>query len=124
MSKKEDLKKQILDLTREYYREVHGLQQEFVPGKTKVNYAGNLLKHPAFDQYVLDKDYRVVGDSLPVTDSIMNDSFWIGVYPGMSQERLQYMIDTIRTFVGIKRTGIQPVSGGANNRYILNSLAA
>ena len=40
MSKKEELKKQILELTREYYREVHGQKQEFVPGKTKVNYGG------------------------------------------------------------------------------------
>ena len=38
--KKEELKKQILELTREYYREVHGQKQEFVPGKTKVNYGG------------------------------------------------------------------------------------
>ena len=38
--KKEELKKQILDLTREYYREVHGQPKEFVPGKTKVNYGG------------------------------------------------------------------------------------
>src|SRR5574344_1485617 len=40
MSTKEELKKQILELTREYYREVHGQKQEFVPGKTKVNYGG------------------------------------------------------------------------------------
>lgn len=70
--------------------------------QTRNLFAGNLLKHPAFDQYVLNKDYRVVGDSLPVTDSIMNDCFWIGVYPGMTQEKLQYMIDTIKAFVATK----------------------
>ena len=70
--------------------------------QTRNLFAGNLLKHPAFEQYVLNKDYRVVGDSLPVTDSIMNDCFWIGVYPGMTQEKLQYMIDTIKAFVATK----------------------
>ena len=40
MSKKEDLKQQILDLTREYYREVHGQKKEFKPGETFVNYGG------------------------------------------------------------------------------------
>ena len=70
--------------------------------QTRNLFAGNLLKHPAFDQYVLNKDYRVVGDSLPVTGSIMNDCFWIGVYPGMTQEKLQYMIDTIKAFVATK----------------------
>lgn len=70
--------------------------------QTRNLFAGNILKHPAFEQYVLNKDYRVVGDSLPVTDSIMNDCFWIGVYPGMTQEKLQYMIDTIKAFVATK----------------------
>ena len=70
--------------------------------QTRNLFAGNLLKHPAFEQYVLNKDYRVVGESLPVTDSIMNDCFWIGVYPGMTQEKLQYMIDTIKAFVATK----------------------
>ena len=40
MSKKEELKAQILELTREYYKEVHGQPKEFIPGKTKVNYGG------------------------------------------------------------------------------------
>ena len=40
MSKKEELKQQILDLTREYYREVHGQKKEFHPGETFVNYGG------------------------------------------------------------------------------------
>ena len=40
MSKKDELKKQILELTREYYSEVHGVEKEFVPGKTRVNYGG------------------------------------------------------------------------------------
>ena len=42
--------------------------------------------------------YRIVGE-LKNTDFIMNNTFWIGVYPGMKQEMLQYMIDTIKEFI-------------------------
>lgn len=66
--------------------------------QTRNLFAGNLLKHPAFEQYVEGVDYRVIGE-LPVTDTIMNATFWIGVYPGMTNEKLQYMIDTIKEFV-------------------------
>ncbi|MEG1158328.1 MAG: DegT/DnrJ/EryC1/StrS family aminotransferase, partial [Christensenellaceae bacterium] len=44
------------------------------------------------------KGYRVVGE-LTNTDTIMNDTFWIGVYPGMSDEMLDYMIDSIKKAV-------------------------
>lgn len=77
------------------YLEEHKVQ-------TRNLFAGNLLRHPAFEQYVEGVDYRVVGGSLPVTDRVMNDCFWIGVYPGMTGEKLQYMIDTIRQFVAEK----------------------
>ena len=69
--------------------------------QTRNLFAGNLLKHPAFEQYAENIDYRVVG-KLPVTDTIMNATFWIGVYPGMSNEKLQYMIDKIKEFVNKK----------------------
>lgn len=72
------------------YLEEHKVQ-------TRNLFAGNLLKHPAFCQYEKDKDYRVIGN-LPVTNDIMTSSFWIGVYPGMDEERLQYMIETIKEF--------------------------
>ena len=52
-----------------------------------------------FDNMILNKDYRVVGD-LKVTDKIMNDSFWIGLYPGMSDEAIDYMIKKIKEFIG------------------------
>ena len=81
------------ELTR--YLEDHKVQ-------TRNLFAGNLLRHPAFEQYEENKDYRVVGGSLPVTDSIMRDSFWLGLYPGMSPEKLQYMIDIIKEFVALK----------------------
>ena len=66
--------------------------------QTRNLFAGNLIKHPAFDEYTEGKDYRIAG-SLDVTDRIMNDTFWIGVYPGMTDEKLQYMIDIIKEFV-------------------------
>lgn len=65
--------------------------------QTRNLFAGNLLKHPAFNQYRKDVDYRVSG-TLEVTDQIMNDTFWIGVYPGMTDEKLQYMADCIKEF--------------------------
>ena len=65
--------------------------------QTRNLFAGNILKHPAFQQYKEDVDYRVSG-SLAVTDQIMNDTFWIGVYPGMTDEKLQYMADCIKEF--------------------------
>lgn len=66
--------------------------------QTRNLFAGNLIKHPAFEEYTEGKDYRIAG-SLEVTDRIMNDTFWIGVYPGMTDEKLQYMINTITEFV-------------------------
>lgn len=65
--------------------------------QTRNLFAGNLLRHPAFDIYEEGKDYRTIG-TLKETDRIMNSTFWIGVYPGMTDEKLQYMIDTIKSF--------------------------
>ena len=42
--------------------------------------------------------YRVAGD-LSTTDTIMNDTFWVGVYPGMTGEMVGYMLDTIRNYL-------------------------
>jgi CDP-6-deoxy-D-xylo-4-hexulose-3-dehydrase len=44
------------------------------------------------------EDYRLVGE-LEVTDKVMNDSFWIGVYPGMKEKAIGYMIQIIREYV-------------------------
>ena len=64
--------------------------------QTRMLFAGNLTKHPCFDQMRAEgKGYRIAG-SLAVTDRIMRDTFWVGVYPGMTEEKLQYMADTIR----------------------------
>lgn len=71
---------------------------QFVESKgiqTRMLFAGNLIKHPCFDELRMKGDgYRVVGN-LQNTDRIMNDSFWIGVYPGMTDEMIDYMADTI-----------------------------
>ncbi len=64
--------------------------------QTRMLFAGNLTKHPCFDQMRAAKEgYRVIGD-LPNTDRIMNQSFWVGVYPGMTDEMIDYMSKTIK----------------------------
>jgi len=63
--------------------------------QTRALFAGNLTKHPCFDQIRGSNQYRVVGD-LKNTDTIMNNSFWIGVYPGMTKEMLDKMLYIIK----------------------------
>ena len=63
--------------------------------QTRALFAGNLIKHPCFDQIRGSDQYRVVGD-LKNTDTIMNNSFWIGVYPGMTKEMLDKMLYIIK----------------------------
>ena len=67
--------------------------------QTRMLFAGNLVKHPCFDwMRQSGEGYRVVGE-LTNTDRIMNRTFWIGVYPGMDEARLRYMIKTLVSFV-------------------------
>jgi CDP-6-deoxy-D-xylo-4-hexulose-3-dehydrase len=66
--------------------------------QTRNLFAGNMLRHPMFDSLVENEEYRVVGE-LTNTDKIMNDSFWIGLYPGMGDDAINYMIEKIREFV-------------------------
>ncbi|MDO4267643.1 MAG: lipopolysaccharide biosynthesis protein RfbH [Eubacteriales bacterium] len=64
--------------------------------QTRMLFAGNLIKHPCFDQLREEKrGYRIAG-SLENTDRIMRDTFWIGVYPGMTDEMIDYMAGTVR----------------------------
>ncbi|MCR5298467.1 MAG: lipopolysaccharide biosynthesis protein RfbH [Paludibacteraceae bacterium] len=66
--------------------------------QTRNLFAGNLIKHPAFDEMRKSGEgYRVVGE-LKNTDFVMNNGFWIGVYPGMTDDMLDWMIDKIREF--------------------------
>ncbi len=63
--------------------------------QTRMLFAGNLTKHPCFDQMrKTGEGYRVVG-GLENTDRIMRDTFWVGVYPGMTDEMIDYMGKTI-----------------------------
>lgn len=63
--------------------------------QTRMLFAGNIIKHPCFDQMrKLKSGYRVVG-KLKNTDRIMNDSFWVGVYPGMNDEMIDHMAETV-----------------------------
>lgn len=74
------------------YLEAKGVQ-------TRMLFAGNLIKHPCFDQLrASGKGYRVAG-SLDNTDRIMKDTFWVGVYPGMTDEKIDYMVKVIKEAV-------------------------
>jgi CDP-6-deoxy-D-xylo-4-hexulose-3-dehydrase len=73
------------------YLESRGIQ-------TRMLFAGNLLKHPCFDEMRKSgRGYRVVG-KLKNTDAIMKQSFWFGVYPGLSEKQLNYIVESIRNF--------------------------
>lgn len=63
--------------------------------QTRALFAGNLIKHPCFDSIRGTDAYRVVGN-LHNTNEIMNNTFWIGVYPGMTNEMLDKMISVIK----------------------------
>lgn len=74
------------------YLETHGVQ-------TRMLFGGNIVKQPCFTEMrTSGSGYRVIGD-LPVTDKIMYDTFWIGVYPGMTDEMIDYMSDMIKEAV-------------------------
>lgn len=76
------------------YLEEHKIQ-------TRNLFAGNIIKHPCFDTIRDDgKSYRVVG-KLENTERVMNDTFWIGVYPGMREEQIDYMINCIKNIVNL-----------------------
>ena len=77
------------DVTR--YIEEHNIQ-------TRLLFSGNIILHPCFDQY-RDTDACRVAGTLDVTNYIMNNSFWIGVYPGMTEEKLAYMSKIIHECV-------------------------
>ncbi len=77
------------------YIENHGVQ-------TRMLFAGNLVKHPCFDQMRKEnRGYRVIGN-LENTDIIMNQTFWVGVYPGMTDEMIDYMAKVIKEAVDLE----------------------
>ena len=85
VSVKEDAGVKRNDVTK--YIEEHNVQ-------TRLLFSGNLIKHPCFDEIRGTDAYRVSG-SLENTEFIMNNSFWVGVYPGMTDEMIDYMAQVI-----------------------------
>ena len=73
------------DVTK--YLEEHNIQ-------TRLLFSGNLIKHPCFDGIRGTSAYRVAG-SLEQTDFVMNQTFWIGVYPGMTEDMIDDMAEVI-----------------------------
>ena len=71
-----------------HYIEEHNIQ-------TRLLFSGNIIKHPCFDQIRETSAYRVVGN-LDKTEFIMNNTFWVGVYPGMTDEQIDYMAKVIK----------------------------
>lgn len=63
---------------------------------TRLLFAGNLIRQPYFQNL----PYRVIGE-LSNTDITMNQTFWLGIYPGLSQEHLDYVADKLETFFGV-----------------------
>lgn len=71
--------------------------------QTRMLFAGNLTKHPCFDgMRKSGEGFRIVGN-LENTDRIMNDSFWVGVYPGMTDEMMDYMGKIIAEAVSLEQ---------------------
>ncbi len=63
--------------------------------QTRMLFAGNLTKHPCFDgMRASGEGYRIAGE-LKNTDRIMNDTFWVGVYPGMTEDMIRHMAKVI-----------------------------
>jgi CDP-6-deoxy-D-xylo-4-hexulose-3-dehydrase len=71
---------------------------------TRLLFAGNLLRQPAYEGL----EYRVIGD-MSGSDYVMNHVFWIGVYPGLTTEMLDYVVATIGTFVENAKAGLKVV---------------
>ena len=66
--------------------------------QTRFLFAGNLIKHPCFDHMrAAEEGFRTVGD-LTVTNLVMRSTFWVGVYPGMTDDQLDYLAGSIREF--------------------------
>jgi CDP-6-deoxy-D-xylo-4-hexulose-3-dehydrase len=66
---------------------------------TRLLFGGNLIRQPAYQGV----PYRVVGE-LKNTDTVMNYTFWVGVYPGLTEQMIAYVVETVTTFV-LKQVG-------------------
>src|ERR1039458_7101437 len=80
----------------------HALEAQKIP--EILLFAGNLLRQPAYEGWA----HRVVGE-LPNTDFVMNQVFWIGVFPGLTKEMLDFIVKTATDFVGTVKSGLVAV---------------
>jgi CDP-6-deoxy-D-xylo-4-hexulose-3-dehydrase len=75
---------------------------------TRPVFAGNVLRQPYMEEWVkkdlYDNRYKgPIYGSFPNADIVMNSAFWIGVYPGLTQEQLEFMVQTFKAFcMGLK----------------------
>lgn len=74
------------------YLEAKGIQ-------TRMLFAGNIVRQPCFDELRRSHTGYRIADSLTNTDRIMRDTLWVGVYPGLSDEQLDYIVRTIKEAV-------------------------
>ena len=77
----------------------HALETQKIA--TRLLFGGNLLRQPAYE----GREYRVVGE-LPNSDFAMNQVFWIGVFPGLTKEMLDFIVKTAKDFVAAKKSGL------------------
>jgi CDP-6-deoxy-D-xylo-4-hexulose-3-dehydrase len=82
--------------------------------ETRNLFSGNLLRHPAFE----DITCRIVGD-LAVTDAVMERTFFVGVYPGIDEPRLEYMVEVFRRFMDGERARVSGGAGEASDHRAL-----
>jgi dTDP-4-amino-4,6-dideoxygalactose transaminase len=75
---------------------VHHLEERKIA--TRLLFGGNLTRQPAYE----DVEFRAVGE-LPNSDVVMNRSFWIGVYPGLSEEMIDFVISEFESFASGRR---------------------
>ncbi len=68
---------------------------------TRLVFAGNLTRQPAYEGW----EYRVVGE-MPNTDYVMNNVFWVGVFPGLTEPMLDFIVETVTEFVGQAKAGL------------------
>lgn len=67
--------------------------------QTRMLFSGNIIKHPCFDEMRgIQGSYKVIGE-LQNTDRVMRDTFWIGVYPGLSEKNVNFMVETLKAFI-------------------------
>jgi CDP-6-deoxy-D-xylo-4-hexulose-3-dehydrase len=76
--------------------------------ETRTLFSGNLLRHPAFETI----ERRVVGE-LVNTDAVMNRTFFVGVYPGIDDARMDYVIDAFGRFMAGERVAVKSVDASA-----------